>query len=323
MFRGRSSQMRAIANPEGLRDREQTMTLTGLHLLLTYQCNLECDHCFVWGSPWQTGTMTLRGIRDILGQAKDLGTIDWIYFEGGEPFLYYSLLLRGARLTRRMGFRVGIVSNGFWATEVDDAVECLRPFRGIVDDLSVSSDLFHWTAAQGRLAENAREAARRIGIPVGVIRIAQPEERAPPSEGQLPAGESAVMFRGRAAEKLVAKTGRRSWTTFTSCPHENLEDPGRVHVDPLGNVHVCQGVSIGNLFRTPLKELVMAYRPQVHPILGPLVAGGPAELVRRHGLEHQRGYVDACHLCYEARRALRARFGEILTPDQMYGVVEE
>ena len=31
------------------------MKLTGLHLLLTYQCVLECDHCFVWGSPWQKG----------------------------------------------------------------------------------------------------------------------------------------------------------------------------------------------------------------------------------------------------------------------------
>ena len=40
------------------------MELTGLHLLLTYQCNLECDHCFVWGSPWQSGTMTLQNVRE-------------------------------------------------------------------------------------------------------------------------------------------------------------------------------------------------------------------------------------------------------------------
>jgi molybdenum cofactor biosynthesis enzyme MoaA len=26
------------------------MKLTVLHLLLTDQCNLECDPCFVWGS---------------------------------------------------------------------------------------------------------------------------------------------------------------------------------------------------------------------------------------------------------------------------------
>ena len=34
------------------------MKLSGLHLLLTCQCTFECDHCFVWGSPWQSGVMT-------------------------------------------------------------------------------------------------------------------------------------------------------------------------------------------------------------------------------------------------------------------------
>ncbi len=35
------------------------MKLTGLHLLLTYRCDSECDHCFAWGGPGQEGTMTL------------------------------------------------------------------------------------------------------------------------------------------------------------------------------------------------------------------------------------------------------------------------
>jgi hypothetical protein len=37
-------------------------------------------------------------------------------------------------------------------------------------------------------------------------------------------------------------------------------------------------------------------------------------------VSHEESYADACHLCYQARCALRARFPEILTPDQMYGV---
>ncbi len=41
------------------------MKLTGLHLLLTYECNLECDHCFVWGSPWKSDTMTLESIPSL------------------------------------------------------------------------------------------------------------------------------------------------------------------------------------------------------------------------------------------------------------------
>ncbi len=300
------------------------MSLTGLHILLTYQCNLECDHCFVWGGPQQTGVMILKDLKEVLRQSKDLGTIEWIYFEGGEPFLYYALLRKGVAMASRMGFHVGIVSNGYWATSVADAVEWLRPLRGKIEDLSISSDLYHWTPELSQLASNATESARKLGIPVGVIRIAQPEAtESAVSFGQLPQEESAVMYRGRAAQNLAIRAGHRHWTVFATCPHENLRDPGRVHLDPFGNIHLCQGVVLGNVFRAPLKEILGTYRPEEHPVAGPILAGGPAELVRRYGLPHMEGYADACHLCDSVRRLLRDRFPENLTPDQMYGVVED
>lgn len=299
------------------------MKLTGLHLLLTYQCTFECDHCFAWGSPWQTGTFTLPQIRDVLGQAQDLGTITWIYFEGGEPFLYYGVLLQGVREAAAMGFQVGIVSNGYWANDVEDALAWLRPLAGLIQDLSVSTDLFHYSEAVSRQAENARLAAEQLGIPLGYMSVAQPE--APDAAtvvGQLPQGGSAVMYRGRAVETLAPQAAKRPWTQFTECPHEDLREPGRLHLDPLGNLHLCQGLSAGNLFERPLAEICADYDPEAHPIAGPLLAGGPAALVRCYGLPHADGYADACHLCDEARRALRGRFPEVLTPAQMYGVVE-
>ncbi|MBI4279881.1 MAG: radical SAM protein [Armatimonadetes bacterium] len=296
------------------------MTLSGLHLLLTYQCNLECDHCFVWGSPWQTGTMTGRSITRILAQAQDMGTIEWVYFEGGEPFLYYPVLVKGVQEAAGLGFRVGVVTNGYWATDVEDALEWLRPFVGLLQDLSVSSDLYHGGEQISEQVTNATAAAEALGIPLGIISIAQPEAAAAtPAVGQLPPGDSAVMYRGRAAERLAGRVSHRHWTGFTACPHENLREPGRVHVDPWGNVHICQGICLGNLFRTSLRAICAAYRPEAHPITGPLVEGGPAELVRHYALPHEDACADACHLCYEARRALRTRFPKFLGPDQMYG----
>ena len=295
------------------------MKLTGLHLLLTYECNYECDHCFVWSGPWHTGTMTLARIDEVLRQARQLGTVEWIYFEGGEPFLYHAILLQGVRRAAESGFRVGIVSNGYWATEPEDAVEWLGEFRGLVQDLSISDDKYHGGEDQLRHARNACEAARKTGIPVGTIAIAQPDADVDPAVGQLPEGESAVMYRGRAAARLADRARSRPWGGFTECPHEELREPERVHVDPFGNVHVCQGISVGNIFRTPLGDICSSYDPDEHPITGPLLHGGPAELVRRYGLPHAGGYADACHLCDQARHALRRRFPEVLTPDQMYG----
>ena len=301
------------------------MNITGLHLLLTYQCNLECDHCFAWGSPWQTGTITLEGIREILRQATELGTVERFYFEGGEPFLFYPIMVRGVEEAAKLGFKVGIVTNGYWGTELEDALEWLRPFKGLIQDLSVSSDRLHWDETLSRQAEIATQAAAELGIPLGFISIASPEANAPGATGTLPAGEPGIMYRGRAVEKLAGDVSGTAWTEFTTCPHEDLRDPGRLHIDPLGNVHVCQGISLGNVFRSPLREIIPTYdaavRAGTHPITSPLLSGGPRELVVQYELDHEEGYADACHLCYAARFALRDRFPQILTPDQMYGVV--
>jgi hypothetical protein len=130
------------------------------------------------------------------------------------------------------------------------------------------------------------------------------------------------MYRGRAAEKLAPRADKHSWDDFDSCPHEDLREPGRVHLDPLGNIHICQGIVIGNLFEKPLKQICDEYDPDSHPICGPLLSGGPAELVTEYNLEHGSHYADACHLCYEVRTTLRTRFPDLLAPNQMYGVME-
>jgi hypothetical protein len=298
------------------------MKLTGLHLLLTYQCTFECDHCFVWSSPFQTGTMTSESIRRILQQGLDTGTVRSIYFEGGEPFLYYPILLKGVEMALEMGFEVGIVSNAYWATTLEDARAWLAPFAGKLSDLSVSSDLFHYSECDSLQARNASQAAKELDIPIGVISIARPDHGSTDLvEGQIPTGESGVMFRGRAAEKLTTEAPRHPWKSFSTCPYENLVDPGRVHIDPFGNLHLCQGIVIGNLFESPLQTICDSYDSSSHPVIGPILEGGPHRLVEMYDLPHEQGYADACHLCYQSRLELRSQFPEFLRPNQVYGII--
>ena len=297
------------------------MPLTGVHFLLSYQCTYECDHCFVWSSPRAGGTISLEMMTGVLDQAVDLGTVTDVYFEGGEPFLFYPLMVEGIRLARERGFSTGVVTNCYWATAALDAELWLRPLRALeVADLSVSSDAFHAGDDEDPRPGHAVTAAKALGLDEAVITIDPPAVCTTPDEKGLPIVGGSVRFRGRAAVNLTEGLPLRPWTDFDECPDEDFLDPGRVHIDGWGNVHLCQGVLLGNLNDHSLAGMLESYDPRGHPIIGPLLAGGPAELVRAYGLPHQGGSVDACHLCYEARCALRESFPEHLGPPQVYGV---
>ena len=125
-------------------------------------CNLKCDHCFVYSSPDARGTFTLKQIRTVLDEATKIGTIKWIYFEGGEPFLFYPLMLEGIKIARRMGFKVGVVTNAYYATSEEDAELWLTPLcESGISDLSISDDSFHYEEEKDNLPKRALAAAKR------------------------------------------------------------------------------------------------------------------------------------------------------------------
>lgn len=298
--------------------------LTGVHFLLTYACTMECDHCFLYSGPNAKGTFTLDQIRTVLHELVKIGTVERVYFEGGEPFMFYPLMVEGVTLSRDMGFKTGVVTNAYWATSQEDAELWLRPFRELeVSDLSVSDDLFHHEDGKDLPARCAAQAARRLGMSVNSICIETPTVK-PAKDKERDRGASVTgggaMLRGRAVEKLVEGLPRRRWEEFTECPYEDLREPKRVHLDPYGNVHLCQGLSMGNMWETPLSKLVKNYDADSHPVCGPLVRGGPALLTKEYGVRHDEEYVDACHLCYLVRLALVDRFPQYLAPRQVYGL---
>ncbi len=299
------------------------MKLTGLHLLLTYTCNYECDHCFVWGSPAQEGTFTAEKLEVVFEQALEVPTLETIFFEGGEPFLFFPTLEYGVTLAHALGFVTGIVSNNYWAADFETAIDMLRPLAAAgLDRISLSSDSFHPGAIHTAEEHPGVLAARQLGLEANVIYIDSPMEHSEAVEQQpgKPVDAGGVMFRGRAARNLTPGLPRTSWQDFDACPHERLDSPERVHLDPYGNLHLCQGILMGNLFERPLKEILSEYVPEAHPIVGPLIKGGPAELASRLRLEPEEAYVDACHLCYDIRDRVRPQLSEFLGPEAMYGV---
>jgi len=298
------------------------MPLQEIHFLLTYACNFACDHCFLYCSPQSTGTFTIQGVDEVLKEGLKVSTVRMIYFEGGEPTLYYPLLLESVRRAHGYGYEVGIVSNAYGALTEEDARLWLEPLAEAgLSVLSVSDDQFHFGDQEETPAGIARKVGEQLGLTAFPISIAPPEI-IPHQDGKKGASlvGGGAMFRGRAADTLTEGLPTRPWGEFQECPYEDLVSPTRVHVDPFGNIHICQGISIGSFWREPFSRIIANYHPDNHPICGPLNRRGPAGLIEELSLTPQDSYVDECHACFSLRRDLLDDYPEILAPRQVYGI---
>ena len=296
--------------------------LSGIHFILTYTCNFECDHCFLYCSPNAEGTFTIGQVKNVLGEIKKIKSINSVSFEGGESFLFYPLLLESVRLANQEGYTTAIETNTYWATTKEDAKLWLKPLvKAGLSLLEVSDDTFHHGDEIANSAKRAKVAAEELGLRVNSICIDKPKlsNITDHTKGN-PIYLGGPKLRGRAVEKLTKGLPTKVWDSFDKCIFEDLRNPKRVHLDAYGNVHLCQGISMGNMWETPLSELIKNYDPDAHPISGPLLAGGPSQLARAYKVIHKDEYVDACHLCTDICKSLIKRFPDILCPQQVYGL---
>jgi hypothetical protein len=281
--------------------------LSAVHFLLTYACCAECDHCFVWGSPRGGGPITVEQINGFLDELARAPQVTGLCAEGGEPFLFQRELLHLVRRGTERGYRVGALTNAFWATSDDDALRALRPLADAgLRSLGISTDQWHTRFVPAERVERALGLCAELGI----------------ESSKMVTDITGVMFRGRAAARLTCCAPQTTpWPDLNRCEKESLAEPGRVHLDRYGGLHLCQGLLLADV-RQGVAEAILRYDPTCHPIVRPLVEGGPARLARNAmalGFRPRAAYAGACHLCYEAREFLRTRWPQLLGPDEMYG----
>lgn len=298
--------------------------IDGIHFLLTYQCTFKCDHCFLYCDPKSKGVFSIDQIKAVLDDTQNIPTVDNIYFEGGEPFLYYELMLEGIEHATQMGLSVGIVTNGYWARSKEKALKLLKPLKKLkISGIGLSDDAFHYGDERDTPPKIAHEVCEELGISNSFYCIEPPTIKTDSNNNTKgkPIVGGGTVFKGRAVEKLSNGLPFGNWPEFTSCPHEDIDKPERIHLDPFGNVFICQGISIGNINNRPLSDIFAKYQPEKHPILGPILKGGPAQLAKVYEYTPSGKYIEPCHLCFAVRKQLMSRFKEELTPPQVYGVI--
>ena len=301
------------------------MPLTGVHFLLSYQCTHECDHCFVWSSPRAGGTLSLEMLTKVLDQALEMGTVNEVYFEGGEPFLFYPLMIEGIRQAKERGFSTGVVTNCYWATAEADAALWLEPLAELeVADLSVSSDAFHGGDDEDPRPGFAVKAAQALGLDEAVITIDPPTVCTGPDEKGLPIVGGSVRFRGRAAVNLTADLPAPAVDRFRRVPRRGFFRPRPGARGRLRQCSPLPGAAGGQCEEDRSRRDVRNLRPAKPP--GHRASGGGRPCRAGPGLRSCPTRVDTWMPVTSAtRRGVRSRerFPEYLGPPNVYGAEED
>jgi hypothetical protein len=321
------------------------MELKGLDILLTYECTGRCRDCCYRAGPGADETMSLAEVEEYLAAVADQ-PLQWVLLFGGEPFVCYDLLRSSVALAASLA-RVLVFTNGYWATDPDTARRWLTDLRAAgLDHVLFTVDAFHQEHVPLERVAIGIAAARELGY-----RTIETDSRylGPPDADNLfnrrtrvvmdrlaelcdltgvNVGAGPARMVGRAADELSPHLPKRAAIAaeclLPSYLGGDLSAPTGVEVHPGGWVNLCAGLALGNARQRPLGEILAGYDPDGHPIIRTLVREGPEgllRLARHHGYEPAEGYVDGCHLCYEARRFLCPLYPEYLAPTRPYARV--
>jgi hypothetical protein len=270
--------------------------------------------------------------------------LEGILLFGGEPFLTYDLLLACIPLAASLAQQVYVFTNGFWATSPDTARRQLAGLREVgLDYILFSVDAFHQAHVPLERIACGIEAARDLGY--STIDVDNRYLGEPATDNAHNRSTQANMTRlaelcdltdvtiyqgparmvGRAADELNRRLRARE-PAADHCPLPDylggdLRAPTGIEIHPGGWVNFCAGLALGCARERPLEQILAGYDPDAHPIIRVLAREGPAGLLRlaqRHGYSPAEGYVDGCHLCYEARRFLRPVYPGQLAPAHPY-----
>jgi hypothetical protein len=308
-----------------------SLVISGITWILSYRCNLNCAHCF-FDVQGDLRILDHELAREALVSLEQTVPLAWQHVSGGEPLLFEAELHRLLEVIQEHGSKtVGIATNGFWGDSEQRAQETVSQLkRRGVNGLCLSADDYHQS---GLSIDHVRTAAEQVAAQGlnkhSFVVCCQQEGSSPSFTGKdfaLPLAPVLVRKIGRGAAVDVFDDTAQAGN-IPAAPCRNLccclgettpFDPQMVWIDPYGNVMICYGLIIGNLYERSLGEILRDYSVNQSPLLKVLAEQGPVGLYRlavSKGWQPEGGFADECSLCWQARYFLRKPLSERLGPE--------
>lgn len=294
------------------------MKVTTLSMFLDYKCNFACDHCSVGSSPQTQYELEDRYVQQALEQADSLDSLQLVVFTGGEVTLLEDKLLDAISRASDRGYRTRIVTNAWWAEDMESAREMVGKLVDAgLDEINTSYDDFHTDFMSPDNIANMVKASLESELEqTSVAMIIGDENPTYDADAMLDIlqdrlGEHPDAYSDELTilEDTVSPMGRGAQLDVSNLTPRNALDSGctdtisTISVHPDGSIKACCGhaqwyvpdLTLGNLDDSSLPEIVE--RGQQNVLYWLIHNVGPKKLLERIGVEGE--YSGICHACHD------------------------
>jgi hypothetical protein len=313
-----------------------------LGLMYSHTCNIACKHCGILSSPENKDTMRFEDAKRYIREAAEIPSIQKVNFTGGEPLLFQREHLEMLAMCKAFGLQTRIVTNGFWAKNLDRGLSLLSTLQEAgLRELNFSADKFHLEFMDPQILRNALECARQLGFLriIGFVHngdddafdslsamyglpredlvdlhvLKQTGERLDDWKHKILVNSGGLIGLGRAAEYPAEL---RYFPTSMFPSEGCAEIINKPVIYPDGDFQACccaggkiAGFTVGNLHEETLATLVKKMVSRAHFQF--INDHGPKELylaVGRSRLDRKRaaGHTSICEVCVRACNGLDA-----------------
>lgn len=286
-----------------------------LALMYSARCNASCTHCSTSCGPQRTENLGRDKILALMDEAAALSQRgnEPLKFgiTGGEPFLDFELLCQIVAHGKQLGAEMGCVSNAYWASSDEKAVQLLgRLQQDGLRVLSLSYSRFHQVYVKAQRVERALRIGSALGLQCDLKLIrsrSDAEDEDTLRDWALAAGAHRVeIFSVLPHLRAGAQLPEREYSRRLGLPAAPC--PGTLTtVDWNGEAYMCAMpgafsgyFSLGNVQRTALEQIqersCLGGKPRILRSQGPIYF---ARDIQKQGLGHRLrpAYTSVCELC--------------------------
>ena len=257
-------------------------------------------------------------------QTREVSSVEWISFSGGEPFLFPDLLLKLISFASGLGLHTECVTNCFWAETAEGALKVLGRFKQAgLTVINISTDDFHQQYLPFDRVRNGYDAAKHLGVKIVIMSTVKRSSTINAGQLRQLLEDDGILILGKGVSQSASTTALAVQSGFlpigsgADIPEKEqvIEDRSLagaceislrdISIHPSGKVLPCcsaAGIAetavIGNAKETRLQKIIQ--EAGRHPFFRVLSRDGPQGLCKYLHLDNTgKPYVNKCHLCYE------------------------